>query len=65
MPIGPALQVGTPVALFQVHTPTQRTNAIEFDVTRDGQRFLLIEPSEQTTFQSLSLVTNWPATTGR
>ena len=26
---------------------------IEFDVTRDGQRFLLIEPSEQTTFQSL------------
>jgi hypothetical protein len=43
---GPAFRVGSPVALFQVHTPTLRTNEIEFDVTRDGQRFLLVEPSD-------------------
>jgi hypothetical protein len=45
--------------LFEVHRPTLRTNAIEFDVTRDGQRFLIIEPSEHAPFQTLSLVTNW------
>jgi hypothetical protein len=42
-----------------VHTPTLRTNAIEFDVTRDRQRFLLIEPSEQYTFQSLTVEMDW------
>jgi Tol biopolymer transport system component len=47
--------------LFQVHRPTMRTNDIEFDVNSDGSRFLLVEPSEATTFQSLSLVTNWRA----
>jgi hypothetical protein len=56
---GAAFRSAPPIALFEVHRPPLRTNAIEFDVTRDGQRFLIIEPSEQTLFQTLSLVTNW------
>ena len=56
---GAAFRSAPPIALFEVHRPTLRTNALEFDVTRDGQRFLIIEPSEQAPFQTLSLVTNW------
>ncbi len=62
---GSAFRTSAPVALFQVQTPTLRTTAIEYDVTPDGQRFLMIEPAEQTTFQSLSLSTNWRAATAR
>ena len=56
---GAAFRSAPPITLFEGHRPTLRTNSIEFDVTRDGQRFLIIEPSEQAIFQTLSLVTNW------
>jgi eukaryotic-like serine/threonine-protein kinase len=56
---GTAFQASPPQLLFQAQRPTMRTNDIEFDVKRDGKRFLLVEPSEATTFQSLSLVIDW------
>jgi Tol biopolymer transport system component len=56
---GAAFLASPPLSLFQSHRPTMRTNDIEFDVTRDGLRFLMVEPSEATTFQSLSFVTDW------
>jgi hypothetical protein len=56
---GAAFRSAPPTTLFELHRPTLRTNAIEFDVTRHGQRFLIIEPPEQAPFQTLSLVTNW------
>jgi hypothetical protein len=54
-----------PIALFQVHRPTLRTNAIEFDVTRNGRRFLLIEPTEQEMLQPLTVVSDWLRAAGQ
>jgi hypothetical protein len=62
---GTAFRSSTPVKLFTTHRPSLRTNDIEFDVTRDGRRFVLVEPAEETTFQSLTVVTNWPAAVRR
>jgi hypothetical protein len=62
---GSAFQKSTPVVLFQVQPPTLRTNDINFDVTRDGQRFLFIEPVERVQSQPLTFVTDWLAATKR
>jgi hypothetical protein len=42
-----------------------RTNEINFDVTRDGQRFLLVEPVERAQSQPLVLMTDWLAAAKR
>ena len=60
-----AFQSSTPVPLFQVQAPTMRTNDINFDVTRDGQRFLLVEPVERAQTQPLVLMTDWLAAAKR
>lgn len=62
---GSAFQSSTPVPLFQVQAPTMRTNDINFDVTRDGQRFLLVEPVERAQSQPLILITDWLAAAKR
>ena len=56
---GPAFQWSTPVELFQTGPPTLRTNDINFDVTPDGQRFLLVEPATHAGSQLLMIVTDW------
>jgi Tol biopolymer transport system component len=53
------LRTGTPRALFEL--PDEAT----FDVSADGQRFLVNRPLMQTTQTLLLLVTNWPALMGR
>ena len=58
---GSAFRYSTPTPLFRVQPPTLRTNDISFDVTRDGQRFLILEPVERARSQPLSIVTNWLA----
>ena len=58
---GSAFRWSTPTPLFRVQPPTLRTNDISFDVTRDGQRFLILEPVERARSQPLSLITNWLA----
>jgi Tol biopolymer transport system component len=55
----PAYRSSSPKALFYAGPPTLRTNDINFDVTPDGQRFLLVEPWEQGGAQPLMVVTNW------
>lgn len=56
---GATLRLGSPRRLFETQPPTLRTNAIQFDVDPRGQGFLLVEPSEQLTFQPLTFVSNW------
>jgi Tol biopolymer transport system component len=56
---GAAFKTSTPVPLFQVQPPIMRTNDISFDVSGDGQRFLIVEPVERARSQPLNLVTNW------
>ena len=53
---GDTFLAGTPVTLFEkTAAPTFR-----FDVTRDGQRFLLFEPVAQTPPQ-MTVIVNWQA----
>ena len=59
---GTAFHWSPPVALFRTVTPTLRTNDINFDVTADGERFLLVEPADPTASQPLVINTNWLAT---
>jgi hypothetical protein len=56
---GNRVQVGTARALFEVR-PTAPW-AMWYDVTRDGQRFIVNTPVEQGAPPLLSLVVNWPA----
>jgi Tol biopolymer transport system component/predicted Ser/Thr protein kinase len=58
---GSAFRWSTPAPLFRVQPPTLRTNDISFDVTRDGERFLILEPVERARSQPLSILTNWLA----
>jgi len=54
---------GTPMVLFQA-TPRQPvTNADQFayDVSRDGQRFLINTPVKQTETAPMSIILNWTA----
>jgi eukaryotic-like serine/threonine-protein kinase len=58
---GTAFKSSPPLPLFQVQPPIMRTNDISFDVSADGQRFLIVEPVERARSQPLNLVTNWLA----
>jgi len=58
---GSAFKWSTPAPLFQAVAPTVRTNDINFDVSNDGQKFLLVEPSERIATSPLMIVTDWVA----
>jgi eukaryotic-like serine/threonine-protein kinase len=61
--IGTTFDPGTPVVLFQA-TPRQavsRTDLFVYDVSRDGQRFLINTPVRQAETAPMSVVLNWPA----
>jgi hypothetical protein len=54
---------GTPVALFHA-TPRQPIPLYDlfvYDVSRDGQRFLIITPVRESETTPMSVVLNWPA----
>jgi eukaryotic-like serine/threonine-protein kinase len=60
---GAKFDPGTPIALFQA-TPRQPvTNAdlFVYDVSRDGQRFLINTPVKQAETQPMSVILNWTA----
>jgi Tol biopolymer transport system component len=57
---GPGVEVGPVRMLFQTRAKTIDTR-YAYDVSADGQRFLVITPVEQTTSAPLTLVVNWPA----
>jgi len=54
-----AFEVGTPQTLFA--TRMNPTPGTQFDVTRDGQRFIVSVPVETEGASPLTLVLNWPA----
>ncbi|MBI3402305.1 MAG: protein kinase [Acidobacteria bacterium] len=58
---GAAFEIGLPVKLFQrrmVHPQFERNS---WTVTRDGQRFLLVVPVDDTSSRSIQVVLNWAA----
>jgi hypothetical protein len=54
---------GTPLTLFQANAREQVAGSelVMYDVTRDGQRFLINTQMETTHSQSMMVVLNWPA----
>jgi Tol biopolymer transport system component len=56
---GAAFQSSTPQFLFNTTPPHLRTPNFEYDVSPDGERFLMIEPREKPEYQPLTLVSNW------
>jgi len=64
---GEKFDSGTPAPLFQA-TPRQPiTNAelFVYDVSRDGQRFLINTPVKQSEATPMSVILNWPAKLGK
>jgi hypothetical protein len=56
---GAAFQSLTPQFLFNATPPHLRTPNFEYDVSADGQRFLMIEPLEKPEYQPLTFISNW------
>ena len=57
---GDAFQPGPPAALFETHLLDSPPYALpQYDVTADGQRFLL-NVAKQTTAVPVTVVLNWP-----
>jgi len=60
---GTGFEAGTPVALFQTH-PRQPLSAMDFfsyDVTSDGQKFLVNTKVDTSSSAPLSVILNWSA----
>jgi len=53
--------VGVPKALFQTHVISYPNPRNIYDVSADGQRFLIITPPEETTSTPVTVVANWTA----
>lgn len=65
---GAALEVGSAVPLFRAQMLNGPTTAVgfraQYDVTPDGQRFLLNVPVEKAQTSSITVVLNWAAGLG-
>jgi len=60
---GGNFDASTPVALFQTspRQPIPRYDLFAYDVTRDGQRFLILTQLKQAETEPMSIVLNWTA----
>ncbi|MBN1491019.1 MAG: PD40 domain-containing protein [Phycisphaerae bacterium] len=56
---GQSLEAGAPVALFLTRNMGEKRT--QYAVTRDGQRFLINIPVEESTASPIIIVTNWTA----
>jgi len=58
---GANFDAGTPVTLFQAapRQPVPLTDRFAYDVSRDGQRFLIITQVRQADTAPMSIVLNW------
>jgi hypothetical protein len=54
----PKFSVGKPTRLFEQPTITRRTGQ-QYDVSRDGQRFVVIEPVGAEASNAIRVVQNW------
>jgi Tol biopolymer transport system component len=61
--IGANFDAGAPVALFQTtpRLPVSTYDRFVYDVSKDGQRFLIITQVKQAETQPMSIVLDWPA----
>jgi serine/threonine protein kinase/Tol biopolymer transport system component len=59
----PNFDAGAPVALFQTtpRQPVSRNDQFVYDVSRDGQRFLVLTQVKQAATAPISVVLNWTA----
>ena len=62
MQLGPTLKAGVPARFFSIPASTAarfaRRNII-YDVTPDGQRFLINVPAEEPSSSRITVVLNW------
>jgi Tol biopolymer transport system component len=58
---GARFEVGSPVALFQTHRrqPVSSQDVFSYDVSGDGQRFLIATKVDETNAAPLSVLLNW------
>ena len=54
---GSSVEAGVPKLLFELEQPLPRLS--QFDVTADGQRFIMPTPSEEDVNAPITIVTNW------
>ena len=62
MQLGPTLKPGVPARLFSIPVSTAARFArrdISYDVTPDGQRFLMTVPAEEPSSSRITVVLNW------
>ena len=55
------LEPGTPKPLFELHSRFWRPDEYDYDVSADGQRFLVNSIVESGESPSVYLIVNWPA----
>jgi len=58
---GAAFQAGVPHALFATQVTVRTNNSFRYDVTRDGQRFLMVVPTAGVAAAPATVVLNWEA----
>ena len=58
---GASFKAGTPVTLFQTHRrqPISAQDAFSYDVSSDGQKFLIITRMEEAGASPPSVLLNW------
>jgi hypothetical protein len=56
-----ALETSTPISLFEVRIPALTLGRQQYDVTADGQRFLVNSLVDESTEAPITVVTNWTA----
>jgi hypothetical protein len=60
---GPGFKAGVPEVLFP--TPIENRLPGQWDVMPDGERFLIVVPTSQSTQAPFTVVLNWPALLNR
>jgi Tol biopolymer transport system component len=58
---GPVFEAGPPVPLFETTARPLANLGWSYDVTPDGQRFILMEPATETSTAPIVVVVNWQA----
>jgi hypothetical protein len=61
--IGPNFDAGPPAALFQAHARelVATSEQVNYDVTKDGQRFLINTQVKNADTHPMSVILNWGA----
>jgi Tol biopolymer transport system component len=59
--MGESFERETPRQLFEARWLVGLSTNYTYDVTRDGKRFIAIQPAEGETSEPLTLIANWPA----